>query len=89
MLSTVVIAGVPKGSRLSAGHISSDGNWVLPPEELPDLAIIPPRGFAGEFSLEVRAVAVDGAERIAQTETIHVVIMPSGQTPQIRPSRRI
>ncbi len=88
-LSSVVIDGVPQGARLNAGLNSGDGSWILPPDQLPNLALVPPRGFAGELSLSISAVAVDGLERVSQTATLHVTIMPHNRTPQIHASRRI
>lgn len=88
-LSSVVIDGVPIGARLNAGRSSGDGSWILPPDALPNLALVPPRGFAGEMSLLVSAVAVDGLERVHQTVTMRITIIPHNRTPQIHASRRI
>ena len=54
------IDGVPAGASLSAGARDSEtGAWVLRPDELTGLRLIPPADFAGTLSLHVTAVAAE------------------------------
>ena len=57
----VMVAGVPKGGRLSAGKEEGDGRWRLTAADLPGLRLLPPEGFAGSFPLAVKAVATEAA----------------------------
>ncbi|WP_372624038.1 hypothetical protein [Falsiroseomonas sp.] len=69
----VQISGVPAGARLSAGtHDSENDVWVLRPEELDGLQLIPPRDFAGDIALRVTALAVGptGVRTTTQDEVV-------------------
>ncbi|MXQ11470.1 hypothetical protein, partial [Microvirga makkahensis] len=54
---SIVIDGLPAGTRLSAGLNNGDGSWTLTPEQLSDLAVIPPADWSGTMDLTVLAHA--------------------------------
>jgi len=54
----VTIIGVPADARLSHGSRASDGSWKVLPEELADLAILPPENFSGTINLTLRATSL-------------------------------
>ncbi|MFC1457022.1 hypothetical protein ACETIH_09885, partial [Microvirga arabica] len=52
------IDDVPAGARLSAGvRDPSTGSWVLRPDQLAGLELIPPADFAGTISLKIIAIS--------------------------------
>ncbi|MES2710746.1 MAG: hypothetical protein V4653_04125 [Pseudomonadota bacterium] len=64
------IDGLPRGARLSAGvQDGESGTWVLRPDELKDLAVIPPADFSGDFAISVTAVTVKGTGQSASTQS--------------------
>ncbi|WP_114946278.1 Ig-like domain-containing protein [Microvirga calopogonii] len=56
MLS-VVIEGLPAGSRLSAGIDNGDGSWTLAPGQLSGLTLTPPVDWSGRMDLTLVAQA--------------------------------
>jgi Ca2+-binding RTX toxin-like protein len=67
----LVISGLPTGASLSAGHDNGDGTWSLAGSELVGLELRSPD--AGEFDLEVVAIAADGSGLSAKG-SIHVTL---------------
>ncbi len=63
---TILIANVPKGATLSAGHDNGDGTWKLAGNELKGLEITAPDN--SDFSLKVTAIAADGSGLSASEE---------------------
>jgi len=54
------IDNVPEGARLSAGvRDPATGSWVLRPDQLAGLELIPPANFAGTISLKITAIATE------------------------------
>jgi hypothetical protein len=51
--SSVLIRGLPPGSRVTAGFTTGDGAWRVPMRELPQAAIVPPPDFVGTMQLAV------------------------------------
>jgi hypothetical protein len=56
---SLILADMPKGARLSAGRLESDGLWHLGSDDLHDLAFLPPANFSGQVRLAARAIAQD------------------------------
>ena len=52
---SIIISGMPSGSKLSNGNLLTDGNWTVPPESLPALTFLPPPGFGGQIEMKVNA----------------------------------
>jgi hypothetical protein len=77
-VAVVVIAGVPQGALLSAGIDSGDGSWMLSPQDLAGLTLIPPTGYTEDLALKVTAFAVENheGELAAASETVHVALGP-------------
>jgi hypothetical protein len=65
--ATVVIGGLAPGSSLSAGREVGPNRWQLSVDELPGVAITPPRSFAGvmDLTLELRLADNGVADRKA------------------------
>ncbi|MGO4525441.1 Ig-like domain-containing protein [Microvirga sp. 2MCAF35] len=55
---SVSIIGVPAGARLSHGSRAADGSWQVAPEQLADLAILPPENFSGTINLNLHATSM-------------------------------
>src|SRR5918997_2543100 len=55
----IIIEGVPDGARLSAGRNNGDKTWSLAPEDLLELAYLPPLGRSGDQSFFVRLLTFD------------------------------
>jgi hypothetical protein len=65
----LLVRGVPAGARLSAGiHDAERDVWVLRPEELDGLRVIPAPDFAGEVALRITAIAVGATGATASDE---------------------
>ncbi|MFC3127674.1 hypothetical protein ACFOD4_21635 [Pseudoroseomonas globiformis] len=62
------LEGVPDGAVLSAGTRGADGAWVLRPEDLAGLTLMPPENFAGELALVLRATAREASGDVAVSE---------------------
>lgn len=60
ILSTI-ISGVPSDTLFTAGTQTGFGVWVIPPEDLPTLQIIPPPYFAGTMNLELTAFTIESS----------------------------
>ncbi|WP_404292418.1 hypothetical protein ACD578_08965 [Microvirga sp. RSM25] len=54
---SVVIEGLPAGSRLSAGIDNGDGSWTLTPSQLSGLTLTPPVDWSGTMALTLVAQA--------------------------------
>jgi hypothetical protein len=61
-VALVLVHGLPKGARLSAGVESGDGSWLLSPRDLPGLSMTSPREGAQDLALEVAAIAIANLE---------------------------
>jgi len=59
---SVVLEGMPAGSRLSAGVNNGDGSWTLRPAQLSGLTLTPPRDWSGRMELTLAAHAMEGAD---------------------------
>nr|WP_275670510.1 Ig-like domain-containing protein [Paracraurococcus ruber] len=71
------VRDVPQGAVLSAGIPAGDGLWRVPIAALPGLALRPPAGFGGGFTLRVTAIASEReGDAAIRTETLAVTIAP-------------
>ncbi len=62
-LASLIISGVPKGAKLSAGADNGDGTWTLAGadlDELGKLTLTPPADWSGRIELAVTATSTDG-----------------------------
>jgi hypothetical protein len=73
-IEEVRIAGVPGGASLSAGNDTGGGVWTLGPGDLRGLELTTPGGFAGELTLEVTAVSVEGDTSASTTAPLAVSV---------------
>jgi hypothetical protein len=78
----VIVEGLPAGSRLSAGIRDPDRDaWVLGPDDLRGLQVIPPRDFAGSIAPRVTALVIGatGATSRASTDArLHLEAVADG-----------
>lgn len=51
--STVLLGGLPAGSRVTAGEATGESGWRIPLRELATAALVPPRGFVGAIDLAI------------------------------------
>jgi hypothetical protein len=49
--STVNLSGLLKGTELSAGAASGEGQWRIAVDDLPNTLVIPPRGYLGPMNI--------------------------------------
>ncbi|MEQ9665068.1 MAG: Ig-like domain-containing protein [Phycisphaerales bacterium] len=81
---TVTIDGVPAGASLSAGVDQGDGSWLLSSDDLDGLAITPPAGASGGFTLTITAVATDeDGHQSSAHSTIDVAVQASADAPAL------
>ncbi|MBO1079919.1 Ig-like domain-containing protein [Roseomonas haemaphysalidis] len=59
---SLVLEGLPPGSRLSAGINNGDGSWTLTPAQLAGLSLSPPGDWSGRMALTLVAHAMEGAD---------------------------
>jgi hypothetical protein len=64
---SLVLEGLPQGSRLSAGVNNGDGSWTLTPAQLNGLTLTPPRNWSGGMALTLVGHAMEGADGAAAT----------------------
>ena len=57
---SITLSGLPEGASLSAG-METDGVWTLQSEDLDDLSMTLPEGYAEGFQLDVQATATETA----------------------------
>jgi hypothetical protein len=58
---SLVLEGLPRGARLSAGVNNGDGSWTLTPAQLEGLTLTPPGNWSGRMELVLVAHAMEGA----------------------------
>ncbi|MGF9758756.1 Ig-like domain-containing protein [Microvirga sp. 0TCS3.31] len=84
------IDNVPEGARLTAGvRDPATGSWVLRPDQLAGLELIPPADFAGTISLKVTAISTEKTGSEAEspaTLTITVEAVADGVSIGVAPS---
>lgn len=70
------IEGVPEGARLSVGvRDPFSGAWVLEPDQLNEVRLIPPADFSGTIRLAVTAVSTEATgHQATRTSTLDVKI---------------
>jgi len=62
-LASLIVSGIPKGAKLSAGADNGDGTWTLAGsdlDQLANLALTPPADWSGAIELKVTAMSTDG-----------------------------
>jgi hypothetical protein len=64
--ATVLVRGMPAGSRITAGVPAENGGWRVPVRDLGHAAVVPPPNFAGAMSLSVDLRLSDG--RLADSD---------------------
>ncbi|MBC8792880.1 MAG: hypothetical protein C6Y20_14860, partial [Tagaea sp. CACIAM 22H2] len=79
----VTIAGVPDGATLSAGTDLGDGAWLLTPDDLPGLNLIPPPDFSGTLTLTVTATSQEGGTTSSVTSDLTVEIEAVADAPSL------
>ncbi|CCG40535.1 calcium-binding protein [Magnetospirillum molischianum] len=67
---SLTLTGLPAGAILSAGVQNPDGSWKVSGDQLPGLALVPPKDYSGSFTLS--ALASDGAASRSGTFTVDV-----------------
>ncbi|MBO1907015.1 hypothetical protein KHP60_21120 [Microvirga sp. 3-52] len=65
---SLVVEGLPAGSRLSAGIDNGDGTWTLAPTQLSGLTLTPPADWSGSMALTLVAQARETSN--GSTETV-------------------
>lgn len=79
---SVVISGVPSDSVFSSGSNNGDGSWYIPPQDLAALAIKPPPEFAGNFTLNFTALALEisNGDEVGSSLPILIEVEPVADT---------
>lgn len=75
---SVIISGVPAGSRFSAGSNNGDGSWTIPVADLATLSITPPSNYAGTMTLTLTAIALElvNGDEANTSVNIDVIVAP-------------
>ncbi|WP_201837001.1 Ig-like domain-containing protein [Microvirga zambiensis] len=81
---SVAVLGVPSGASLSHGSRAADGSWVVDPNDLPNLLILPPANFSGTIDLTLRATSVSANGVTATTNSpFHVAVEAVADAPAV------
>jgi Ca2+-binding RTX toxin-like protein len=75
---SIVIAGVPKSAKLSAGVKQMDGTWLLQPADLQGLEMKAPTASA--IVLQITATSREGTSVASSSATLEVTFEGSGST---------
>lgn len=70
--STIVISGLPHGSRLSSGRPYGDTEWNLKPDEIGDMRLVLPNMTGKETNLLIQLVAPNGGVLAATTTMLKI-----------------
>ena len=76
------VDGLPAGASLTAGT-DQDGRWLLLPEELPDLQLIPPANFNGPMGLRVIAQSTHGFDVAQSGAFMTAMFAPVADAPEL------
>ncbi|MEZ0169424.1 Ig-like domain-containing protein [Microvirga sp. TS319] len=66
---SIVIQGLPAGTRLSAGVENADGSWTLTPAQLPGLTMTPPTNWSGTRTITVVAHSRETSSNLEATNS--------------------
>ncbi|WP_414473150.1 DUF4429 domain-containing protein [Microvirga sp. M2] len=66
---SIVIQGLPAGTRLSAGVKNADGSWTLTPAQLPGLTMTPPTNWSGTRTITVVAHSRETSNNLEATNS--------------------
>ena len=77
LFRVVMIRGLPEGFKLTAG-VSLDDSWAVSPGEVSRAALVAPKGYAGDFSMEVLFIRGNGEAR--EQHIVNVRIGPERET---------
>ena len=82
---TFRISDLPEGAVLTLGDPQPDGTWVLTVLDLDDVAIVPPEGFNGAFTLSVTAIATesDSLDTAEAGTSLTVTVTPVADGPPV------
>lgn len=58
---SVVMSGVPEGSRFNAGSLNGDGTWSIPVDALETLVITPPDDYSGTMDLTLLGLTFESS----------------------------
>lgn len=77
--AAVRVAGIPAGSRLSAGTDNGDGSWTLVPADLTGLTLKTPTDFEGDFTLTVAMMKAGSKpdRAVSESMTVSVAAAPA------------
>ena len=80
----ISLAGLPKGSRLSAGEARAGGDWILTAEELPGLRLLPPATLDGSFQVTAQATTWEsGGDKASLSAPFEVFIAAAPETIEV------
>ncbi|MEQ8320498.1 MAG: tandem-95 repeat protein, partial [Rhodospirillales bacterium] len=74
---SVRVAGLPNGTRLSAGTQNASGDWILTPVELAGLMILSDNYAGGNVQLNVTVTSTDGASQAVVMQSYDVAVPAS------------
>ncbi len=72
---SVIVSGLPAGTRLSAGAALDDGSWRVSVADLAQAAVGPPRDFTGAMDLAVELRSAD--DLVADRSSMRIEWAPS------------
>ncbi|MEM7469184.1 MAG: hypothetical protein AAF387_20195, partial [Pseudomonadota bacterium] len=82
---SIEISGLPTGASLSAGTLSNNGTWVLEPNELTDLTIMPPPHSHDPFTINVAAISAEpsNGDVVTVDQTLSITVTPVPDDPLV------
>ncbi|GAB6052819.1 hypothetical protein JCM17960_16390 [Magnetospira thiophila] len=85
----IVISDLPSGSTLSGGYYNPlSDSWTIDPANLGNVRITPPQDYAGELTLDIKAVASEGGvyETLNLDDVVVAELAPDADGPSISAS---
>ncbi len=79
----VSVDGLPPEATLSAGDQQANGSWILPPDQLDQVALVPPANYSGAFDLRVTATTTDGSDAATVTASLPITVAPVADQPKL------
>lgn len=72
---TIYIRDIPEGLTFTTGK-SSGNDWEIPKIDFGEMFLIPPKDFAGNFTLDIEAVLTKGHVNSSRSSNVNIQIVP-------------
>ena len=82
--TSITLSGLPEGGQLSAGQNLGNGSWLLSPQDLEGLTLIPAANSDENFSLNISVTIIgDDRRELTAQQLINVDVNAQADTPEL------